>query len=263
MNLSPLLFLSYNQNMQSRACKPRFWLMVPAMALFVLGCGAPTPASSPVPQAAATSTMQPSTAGTPAAPPTPMNENSYSGGLLRALDSADRAMGDARTASSLSAARARAEVVVNVLVGMFGRWYGDGDGDGRIDDPGDGLGVLPGERVPQPAPDTRAAVMPTGWAIATYDDGGDQAKTVVRLLIGDVDLWKNSPRDGYNQVELALSAGTTSGSAIAKLPGSVPRALAWARFILTRTQSLDDARSAAAQGAKETNSALQSAHTIP
>ncbi len=266
MNLSPLLFLAYNQLMNVNRTQfiPSIWFV--CLLLFsVTACATPTTpavANAPAANATATSSAIAPTRIPIASPTASMTNNTPAANLQRDLKLADDEMRAAQQATTIAEAKQHAEAVANILVGIFGRWYGDQDRDGTVRDPSDQRGVLPGERVPQPAPDVGTPVFPYGWAMLAHDAGDDHAKQVVRDLLGDFDMWRSQPRAGYDQVQSAVSASDAQGSAIKKeLTGNAPRALAWARFILTRAQSLDDARSAATQGARETSAALQSALT--
>lgn len=49
---------------------------------------------------------------------------------------------EAAEAGDLAGARRKAEHLVNLVEGQSGRFYADHDGDGRIEDPGDGTGYL-------------------------------------------------------------------------------------------------------------------------
>ncbi|MBI5878622.1 MAG: hypothetical protein HZB53_13315 [Chloroflexi bacterium] len=151
--------------------------------------------------------------------------------LQAALLLVERELGAASIAGDVAAVQSHAQNATNVLVGPYGRWYA---GDAGIEQ-----GVLPGERVPGPAPDVGNPQWPAGWALLVYGEGrpGDQA--VVRDLIGDVGVWQSAPRRGYDAVAAAIAAGPVVESV--KLAGPVGRTLAYARLILATADSLERA----------------------
>jgi plastocyanin len=51
-------------------------------------------------------------------------------------------------AGNLQLVRLHAEHLVNMIEGTQGEHFGDGDGDGKVKNPGDGFGILPGEAQP-------------------------------------------------------------------------------------------------------------------
>ncbi len=182
-------------------------------------------------------------------------------GLQHDLALADAEMHAAARSSTLAESRRHAEAAVNILVGTYGRWYGDQDGDGQVLDPSDRRGVLPGEKIPESA-DRDNFVWPTGWAILAYDSDRPGAKQAVQIILGQVDLWHNNPKAGYDQIARAISGTSVSTDQIAKLSGSAIRALAYARLVLTQTSSLADAQAYAQRGALETSAALDAAKQI-
>jgi hypothetical protein len=183
--------------------------------------------------------------------------------LRRALELADTEMRAADASRSLAEAKKHAEAVVNILVGYWGRWYGDADKDGIANDPSDRRGVLPGERIPSAAPDTAAAHWPVGWGITVYEKGGPAARQAVQATImGDVERWKKNAAGRYGEIERAIAGTDLSRDATSKLDGRAMRAVAWARLILTKAASLDDAKIYAGHGVADTSASLEATRTI-
>src|SRR5207249_6373930 len=120
--------------------------------LLISACASPsTPSSTSIPTPARSSpvTSTPS-ASVPGAvgTPTPRVTATPQSALRDALAALHAEARDAQSAASVTEARQHAEAAVNILVGQWGRWYGDADGDGTVNDPLKGVGILPGERVP-------------------------------------------------------------------------------------------------------------------
>lgn len=215
----------------------------------------PTATGPPSPSPSATPTIKP-TPVTPAAPVTPSALASPQKNDLRyALQVADGELRAAQASSSLAEARQHAEGSLNASVGAFGRWYGDADHDGQVEDPSNGSGILPGERVPGPPPDVGTPVFPFGAAFLALDNGNAADRAALEVLLGDVELWRSTPRKGYDAIDAAVQSGNAQ-KGIAALGGSVPRAAAATRYILVKAQTLDEAKPYAALGAAQTGAAL-------
>jgi hypothetical protein len=180
--------------------------------------------------------------------------------LQSELALADSEMQAARQSATLAEARHHAEAVVNILVGKFGRWYGDQDGDGATNDPSDGSGVLPGEKIPEAAPDAPAE-FPFGAALVVYSSNASSQRAI-QTILGDVTQWRVRPRLGYDTVERALAGTDLTRDAVSKLNGSVPRAVVWARLILTRARSINEAQTYVERGLLSTRAALDAARSI-
>lgn len=251
------------------------------VSLLLLACAPALPAPPPAPLTLSAPTSTPTTA--PTAPPSrviaptailetsvptmvssprPQQTPNPVTQLSRALELADAEMRGAQTSATLTAAKQHAEATVNILVGHLGRWYGDQDSDGQVNDPSDQRGVLPGEIMTQAAPDTRAAVLPIGWALLVYDLAPDNQRAIREVILGEVELWRNNPRAGYDELARAIAATDLARAQLPKLAGAVPRAVAWARLILTRAQSRADAQTYAAQGILATSAARAAARTL-
>lgn len=239
-----------------------YLLVVMLSSIIISACAAPSaPNATAIPPRAPTSIAASDTAAaTPSAQTmqTPAPRQS----LQRALELADGELRAIQTSANVKEARAHAEAVVNMLVGVFGRWYGDGDRDGKVSDPSDQRGVLPGERVPGPAPDVGNPVFPYGWALLAFDDGDDGDKGIVRALIGNVEEWQDSPRMAYNEIESAIASSDAQRNQVGKLNGSVPRIVAYARLMLTKAQTLDEAKAYASLAAQESSAALAAARKM-
>jgi hypothetical protein len=174
--------------------------------------------------------------------------------LTRALELALADLRAAQAAETSEQAKGHAEAAVNILVGKFGRWYGDGDGDGVRNDPSDGRGVLPGEIVPQGGADVdNATGFPRGLALLA--GGTDPDAPLLTALLGDARLWRTKPRAGYDAIEEAVKNAGAS-PALGGLKGNVPRAVAFGRLILTRAGTMDEVKAWAAEGAVELEAAV-------
>jgi hypothetical protein len=161
--------------------------------------------------------------------------------------------------ATLQEAQLHAQAVVNILGGAWGRWYGDS----RFSDASDRRGIFPGDRIPGPANDTPTDLTPIGWGIRAYDLGDAQTQQAAQTVMGDVKLWRDDPRSGYDTIQRAIDATDPSHKSIVKLDGRGTRALAWARLIVVTAASLDQARQYAALGSAETGAALAAAETLP
>jgi hypothetical protein len=183
-------------------------------------------------------------------------------GLQQALQLANQEMDAAAQSGSLEEARSHAEAVVNIIDGYWGCWYGDADGNGVVYDPSNGYGVLPAGRVQSAAPDTRAGQLQNGWALNVYENGDSNAKMQVQKILGDVKQWQNNPMSAYAQIQMAVQNSDLNHSQVGKLDGQTVQALAWARLILVKAHSVEQARRFANNGLSNTAKALQAAHQI-
>ncbi len=180
--------------------------------------------------------------------------------LVNALTLADDEMRAAQTSTTLAESKTHAEAAVNILVGKYGRWYGDQNGDGTVSDPSDKRGVLPGEKSPVSGADSDAPPQfPFGLVLLTA--GANTNSPALVSLLGDVNLWRTQPRRGYDAIANALAQLNTSPQ-LASLQGSVPRAVALARLVLADAQTTDKARAFAASASQELDAALASARTF-
>ena len=185
------------------------------------------------------------------------NKNPIPAQLVSTLELAANEMRAAEAATTLDEAKVHAETVVNVLVGKYGRWYGDQNGDNQVKDPSDKRGVLPGEKIPVSGGadiDTNAQ-FPYGLALMAI--GTQSSSPSLQNLLGDVALWRTRARGGYDSIASAIAQND-----VATLQGTVPRSVAYARFILTTAQTLEHAHQYATAGVQEMESAIQSARTL-
>lgn len=183
-------------------------------------------------------------------------------GLQQALQLANQEMDAAAQSTSLEDAKSHAEAVVNILDGYWGCWYGDADGNGLVNDPSNGYGVLPAGRVQSAAPDTRAAQVQIGWALNVYENSNSNAKKQVQIILGDVKQWQNNPMLAYEHIQTAVQNSEVDHLQVGKLNGQAIQAVAWARLILVKAQTISQAREFAGMGLPNTAKALQAAHQI-
>lgn len=219
-----------------------------------------TPVSSPSSPGSTAAPSQPVLTGPTSESPLPTVDPLQ--GLQKALAIVDQQMKAAESSASLEQARAHAEIAVNVLVGYWGIGYGDGDGDGKIDDANSRYGVLPAGRIQESAPGTGAAYTQLGWAILVDETLGTNANQSVQTLLGDTQAWKNDAAGSYRQIDAAIQATNGSHDGVSSLGGQVPQAAAWARLILIKAQTLDEAKLYAGRGAQVTGVVLQTAGQI-
>ena len=225
----------------------------PPTATAVAAAGTPTALPSPAPSLTPTATRLPVT---PAVQITPGALTSPQKSELRyALQGADGELRAAQASTTLADARMHAEGSLNASVGAAGRWYGDSDHDGQVEDPANGSGILPGELVPGPPPGAGTPVPGLGLAFLALDNGNAADRAALGILLGDVELWRGTPRQGYDAIEAAVQSANAQQS-IAALSGNVPRAAAAARYILVRAQTVEEEKSFAALGAAQTGVAL-------
>ena len=125
-----------------------------------------------------------------------------------------------------------------------------------------GRGIFPGERIPGPAPDS-GAELPIGWGVKAYDLGDARTQQAVQTIMGDVARWQSDPRASYDAIQAVLVGSGPNGSQIDKLPGTGERAVAWARLILLKAASLDQAQQFAVQGSQQTGAALAAVQGLP
>lgn len=79
----------------------------------------------------------------------------------------------------------------------------------------------------------------------------------LEILLGDVTLWRTRARGGFDAIENALAQKNA-----AAVQGAVPRAVAYARLILTDAQNIETARQFAAAGFAELERARQAAQNM-
>lgn len=211
----------------------------------------PSPQTSPTP----TSTIfSPPPATAPAevpsqtVVPSALNPDPQAG-LDRDMAIANKQMAAACQSSTLAEAKDHAEAVVNTIGGPWGLWYGDGDGNGLINDPSDRRGVLPAGII-QSSANIDTAAQQLGWAIILYEQGDSQAKSQVEQLLGDISLWRNDPFAAWANVASAIEGTTLQHPLVAKLPGIAVREMARARLVLVKANSLQDAQAYACQALK-------------
>lgn len=257
--MSPPSFLVYNQYMQVRI------LLCFAVSILVIGCSAPL-----TPSPAVTVTTMPPilTPGSPSLVATPNSAATSSsaptpgqGSLRSALIALDGEVRAAQTAASFSESRLHMEAALNMLVGLWGRWYGDSDGDGMTTDPLQGAGILPGERVPGPPPDVGRPLSPVGLALIAYSNTNDSDKQVIAGLFDDIGLWQSTPRKGYDTIESAIKSANTPNSVL-KLSGPLPRIVAYLRLALTKANSATDAASYLQHVAADSSAAMSAASKL-
>lgn len=254
------------------------------LALALLGCSSPTLSAQPTVQAPnivpvdqpITSTRAPGTAEAAQPPtdpsvvpgtiestrtPSMSTPTAPSAQLAAALELAAQEMRASERGANLAQAQAHAEFAVNVLVGKFGRWYGDQTGDGTIAGPPDPRGVLPGEKSPLSGADLdQPSQFPFGLALLAAGKNTDSS--ALQSLLGDPTLWRTRPRAGYDTIAAALADAATDPG-LSLLQGSVPRAVAFARLILTTATTPEQARALAANTIQELDSAQLAARSLP
>jgi hypothetical protein len=238
------------------------------------GCavsGTPSAVASATPAAAATvaaATPTPALTATaapvalPAVTPTPASAAATPAAvasLQRELGLADEQMQAVVVASSLGEAQAHAQAVVDILGGAWGRWYMGND----LSSASDRRGIFPGDRIPGPANDTPTDWAPFGWGIRAYDLGDGPTQQAVQSIMGDVTLWRTSPRLSYDAIQRTVALPDPSHKAIGQLSGRATRALAWARLVQVQGATLDAARQFGAAGRQETTAALAAAAGLP
>jgi hypothetical protein len=231
----------------------------------------PNPSAAPPPTTATLSTPAPGATASPTVVVTnptsssvspmprtpPQNTNQAAQQLVQALQLAAQEMRAAQTADSLNQIQTHSQTALNILVGRYGRWYSQ-----RAPDPSNKLGVLPGEIQPQGGADLGGAPTPTvGLALLTMGTNPKPSAELVTIL-GDVTMWRTQPRAGYDNIASAVTTADTPHMQLGPLEGSVPRAVAWQRLILTQTLNLDAARAFAAQSAAELDKALAAARKL-
>jgi hypothetical protein len=181
-------------------------------------------------------------------------------GLQQALQLADQEMQAAQASSTLAEARHHAEGAANIIVGYWGLWYGDADGDGERYDPSNGRGVLPAGIVQEGANGSEAARPQLGWALILYLSGTPAQASLANQLLGDPHAWQTDPASRYAAIQRAVDGSDARGNLVQKLPGLAEQSLGWARLILLHASTLDEARTFAAQGALSAGAAAQAAH---
>lgn len=217
-----------------------------------------TPAFAPSTEATTTATIVLTPNAVVSATPTMANlstsptASNVASALNATLERAVSEMRAAQGADTLEQAKGHAETAVNVLVGKFGRWYGDQDGDGKISDPSDGRGVLPGEKSPVSGGANGDAPPQFPFGLALLAAGRNPNTPQTMALLGDVTLWRTKPRAGYDAIANAVARGDVAG-----LQGAVPRAVAFGRLILTSAHTLDAAHTLAGEVVRELESAMR------
>lgn len=177
--------------------------------------------------------------------------------LAAALELAANEMRAAQTVGTLPEIKNHTEAAVNILVGKYGRWYGDQDGDGKTTDPSDGRGVLPGEKSPASGGADGDTPPQFPYGLALLSAGQTPNIPPIAALLGDVTLWRTKPRGGYDSIANAIAGGS-----ITRLQGRVPRAVAFGRLLLTGAQTPDAAHALADSAASELDIALETARAM-
>ena len=121
--------------------------------------------------------------------------------------------------------------------GAWGRWYGDS----HFSDASDRRGVFPGDRIPGPANDTSTDLTPIGWGIRAYDLGDARLSKPPKRSWVMSSLGETLPRSAtiISRRRRRRTRAIRRSPNWTGAPG--PRALAWARLILTQAVSLDEA----------------------
>jgi hypothetical protein len=223
----------------------------------------PTAATASVPSSLPLMTTTPlntPNAGQPAVLQTPSAQPARA--LQQAILLADGEARAAQKSATLPDARRHAEALVNILIGPLGRWYGDTNGDGQVDDPSDKRGVLPAERQTVGAPDTPLSVPYFGWALLTYDDGNAQTRDAISQLLGDPEAWKSDPRKSYDAIAAGITPADAAHGYAVKLSGLVPQLVAYGRLLLTKTSSPSEAQTVAARAAQVSAAATQAVQNL-
>ncbi|HEU5319054.1 MAG TPA: hypothetical protein VFX49_23285 [Chloroflexota bacterium] len=119
---------------------------------------------------------------------------------------------EAAANADLAAMRRKAEHLVNLVEGSHGAYAGDLDGDGRAEDPGDGVGLLPY---------LWGALMQTqfGWAVAVDERVADESLAVQPALRYAL-AWAGFVRDTGSEL-----AQTTEVSRARELAGHLSTAV--------------------------------------
>lgn len=248
-----------------------FFMVFAAACLAEVGC-APSAGSDATPratQATASVTVTDVETATPNATEPVPNETmtntatlstaASASELVVALELAAQEMRGGENIGSLAGARMHAEATVNILVGKFGRWYGDQDGDGNKTDPSKGRGVLPGEIVTQGADLDNGVKFPAGLALLAA--GTQRNPPELARLLGDTDMWRAKPRAGYDAIEAAVQSGDKAPQ-LEALVGAVPRAVALARLLLTKAKTVEDAHALATRAIAELEAAGKEARAL-
>lgn len=187
----------------------------------------------------------------------PTNAKEAAQQLVQALELALNEMRAAQAGGEIETIQTHNESSLDVLAGRYGRWY-----DPHVPDPSNKLGVLPGEIKPQGGADLGGSPAPTaGLALLTMGTSTTPSPEHVTIL-GDVKLWQSNPRAGYDSIANAANTADTAQMQLGKLEGSVPRAVAWQRVLLTQAKTPEDVRAVAAQAVVELETALAAARGI-
>jgi hypothetical protein len=201
------------------------------------------PISTSNPSAVATGLAPADT--TPAAIPLATTSDPQEG-LLHDLALANQEINATCQSTTLADAKSHAEAVVNIVGGPWGLWYGDANGDGQTNDPSDRQGLLPAGTV-QSSVNSDNAHIQLGWALVNYEQGNEQAKKHSQALLGDLSLWMNDPFTAWKNVADAVNGTDLQHLQAAKLLGTIVRQMAWARLVLVKAKSLQDAHFFACQ----------------
>ena len=183
-------------------------------------------------------------------------------GLQQALQLAEQEMQAAQSSATLAEARHHAEGAANILVGYWGLWYGDADGDGTVYDPSNERGVLPAGRVQEGALGNEAARPQLGWALILYLSGTPAQAEIATQLLGDPHAWQTDAADRYAAIQRAVEGSSDQGNLVQKLSGQVEKSLGWARLLLLRARTLDEAHALATQGALSAAAAVGAVQKI-
>lgn len=218
---------------------------------------APTPTANSNPTAAAAPSSPTAPNGITMSKTPPRNPTEAAQQLTQALELALKEMRAAQQSDAPEQVRLHSQASLNVLVGQYGRWYST-----PKNDPSNRLGVLPGETQPQGGADLGGMPQPTiGLALLTMGTSTTPSPELVTIL-GDVNLWRTKPRAGYDSIANAVDTANTAQMQLGELAGSVPRAVAWQRLVLTQSSSIEQTRGFTAQAISELERALAAARAL-
>ncbi len=202
-----------------------------ALAIVVAACGDDT-GSAPTTTADTPVTSTVADSAPHDDPDDPGVEAPIEVGYANALRDLSAAVDRWAAAGSIGDARAAAEEVANLVVGVDGPGFGDRDGSGSTAGSVD-RGLLPGI-------DGR----PSGLALdlqtthARYPDLCVDAEVLQRDVLGGD--WSD-PADRYRIMEEAIDAWTPSGNTMPSLPSHPMRVVGWATFTLALDPDAPDA----------------------
>ncbi len=154
------------------------------------------------------------------------------------LQALDRAVGQWQAASRLNVAHEAAEAARNLIVGPFGPYYGDANGDGKVAG-ANTVGILPG--------------LKGGSSLARPDDNA--------CIIADIrgGSWQE-PAKRWSELQSAISRWSPTRNTFPSLPSHVQRVVGWATLTL-KSDNLVEARAYAKHARLHVDIALLALHS--